>query len=141
MLRTLLWSGFFLLCSACESASVQQPEEILTDYIQYLHTSDFSAANALCTPAGAAYVSALEAVMVAVEAPPDTSKVKIKSIRCEISGPDTLAHCEAVLDDGFETYAKSYSLRLRSGHWRVHHGPESGETTTSEEPRNLDSKD
>jgi hypothetical protein len=141
MLRTLFWSGFFLLCFACESSPAQQPEEILTDYIQYLHTSDFSAAGALCTPAGAAYVAALETIMIAVAAPPDTSEVKIKSMRCEISGPDTLARCEAVLDDGFETYPESYDLRLRAGRWRVHHEPEDGETTTSEEARSLDSKD
>lgn len=139
MVRTLFWSSLFLLCLTCSKTTpIQQPEEVLVDYIQYLHFSDFAQASALCTPAGAAYVTALETIMVAVDDTPDSSKVDIKSLRCTIHPTDTVAQCEVLLDDGFERYSENYQLRLRAGRWRIHHEPEIGETTTSEEPRNSD---
>lgn len=122
-----------LLLGACAKASSPEPEEVVGAYINTLHRGDFTGAAAFCTPAGAAYVDALEAIMADPEALPDTSSVIINSILCQPLSGDTLLRCEAMIDDGFEVYPEQYLLLKGAEGWRVHHQPQDGKTSTSEE--------
>lgn len=133
MLRFLFYCGCLFLCGACGENTSQGPEEVLATYIHHLQAGDFAGATQLCTPAGAAYVEALQAIMLAPETLPDTSSVEIKSIRCQVVIADTLLLCEALIDDGFETYAENYLLRQGTLGWLIDHQPEDGETSSSVE--------
>lgn len=133
MLRLLFYCGCFFLVSACAENTSQAPEKVLTSYIHNLQSGDFTSATQLCTPAGAAYVEALQAIMEASETLPDTSSVTIKSIRCQVIHPDTLVRCETMIDDGFETYSENYLMRHSAMGWLVDHQSEDGETSSSVE--------
>ena len=134
MLRSLLLVACLpLLAGACAKVASPEPEEVVTAYINKLHSSDFAGAAAYCTPAGVAYVEALKVIMADPEALPDTSSVIINSILCQPLSGDTLLRCEVMIDDGFEVYPEKYLLQRLGQNWLVDHQPQDGETSTFEE--------
>ena len=119
---------------ACQSGSSElTPEEVVDQYVQWLHNGDIEQAKTLCTPAATAYLDALSAVIKATETPVESGQLRIESIKCVRSNDQLSIQCEGIIDDGFERYSEAYLLSLENGKWRIDHKPDSGKLHSSEE--------
>lgn len=128
------WGLLMLVCFisvfSCKTEQAS-PEEVVRQYIDQLGKGELETAKALCTPAGAAYLSALREVMVSTDTTITSSPIQIQELNCTLM--DSLAHCQSIEYDGFETYPAEYFLRLGSSGWLVDQPVAQGETSTSEE--------
>lgn len=120
-----------LFCFSCNTVEPPTPEEVVSEYVQLVNEGQLDAAKVHCTPAGAAYLDALYAVMTASETTLDTLPVDVQVLNCTLS--DSTALCLTKENDGFETYEASYHLQLTKDGWKIDQPPVEGETSTSEE--------
>ncbi|MEL7221025.1 MAG: hypothetical protein AAGJ93_06880 [Bacteroidota bacterium] len=120
-----------LFSFSCAISEPSSPEEVVSQYVQLIHEGKLDAAKVHCTPAGAAYLDALYAVMTASETVLDTLPVDVQVLNCTLS--DSTALCLTKENDGFETYEASYHLQLTTEGWKIDQPTAEGETSTSEE--------
>ncbi|MEL7423013.1 MAG: hypothetical protein AAFN81_08490 [Bacteroidota bacterium] len=121
---------FFL--GSCGSKS-DAPEQIVERYALLVNSGQLEQAKSMCTPAAAAYLDALSALVAGMDEGIDSSMVKIESIQCTLDAKQQTAHCEGVIDDGFERTQEVYFLRQQDGQWWIDRQPETGTLQTSEE--------
>lgn len=142
MQNSLLYYGLGILLlsllglAGCTPEPPPTPEEVVRQYVTLLGQGRTDDAKALCTPAGQAFLVALEAVMSASETRPDSSLVDIRSIQCsplKIAASTMGTRCITTEFDGFEEYRAEYRLVQLPEGWRIDADPEKGKTSSGEE--------
>lgn len=111
---------------------VATPEEVATQYVTALHNGHFAEAKNWVTPAGLAYVEALQAVMEGTDAPADAT-IKVGNVQCATAEQADRRRCSCQVDDGFEQFTERIVLAQTAEGWRVDHIADAGATSTTSE--------
>ncbi len=114
-------------------ADAHSPEQVVKRYALLVNAGQFNEAKNLCTPAAAAYLDALSALITNLEEGIDSSLVRVEAVQCTLNPDQQTAHCKGMIDDGFERTQETYFLKQENGQWWIDRQPETGTLQSSEE--------